>query len=43
VNAEERSVLISHGLDGLAAYYEGGLKPEDIANIMRAAQTAARR
>jgi len=41
LNAKERSVLISHGLEGLAAYYSGGIKPEEIANLMRAAQTAA--
>jgi hypothetical protein len=41
LNTKERSVLISHGLQGLAAYHAGGIKPEDIANMMRAAQTAA--
>jgi hypothetical protein len=41
INLRERAVLIEHGLEGLAAYYEGGLKAEDVANIFNAAQTIA--
>ena len=36
--AAERQALIRSGLDGLAAYHAGGLKPEDIANLIRFAQ-----
>jgi hypothetical protein len=41
LNTKDREMLISHGLDGLAAYHSGGLKPEDIANFFRAAQSIA--
>jgi hypothetical protein len=41
LNTQERAMLLSHGLDGLAAYHAGGLKPEEIANFFRAAQAAA--
>jgi hypothetical protein len=34
-------MLISHGLDALSAYYEGGITGADIANIISAAQTIA--
>ena len=41
INLRERGVLIDHGLEGLVAYYEGGLNPTDLANILNAAQTVA--
>ena len=41
INLRERAVLIEHGLEGLASYYQGGLKPEDVANLLNAAQTIA--
>ncbi len=41
LNTKDREMLVSHGLDGLAAYYAGGLKPEEIANFFRAAQSIA--
>jgi tetrahydromethanopterin S-methyltransferase subunit G len=41
LNTKEREVLVGYGLDGLAAYHAGGIKPEDIANFFRAAQTIA--
>ena len=41
INTKEREMLVSHGLEGLAAYHAGGLKPEEIANFFRAAQSIA--
>jgi uncharacterized protein YukE len=41
VNTQDREMLVSRGLDGLAAYYAGGVKPEEIANFFRAVQVAA--
>ena len=41
LNTKEREALVGYGLDGLAAYHAGGLKPEQIANFFRAAQTIA--
>lgn len=41
INIREREMLVAHGLDGLAAYHSGGLKPEEIANFFRAAQSIA--
>lgn len=41
LNTQDREMLVSHGLDGLAAYYAGGIKSEQIANFFRAAQAAA--
>jgi hypothetical protein len=41
VNAEERAAVVSRGLEGLVAYHGGGLTAEDVANFLRAAQTAA--
>lgn len=41
LNTQDREMLVSHGLDGLAAYYAGGIKPEQIANFFRAAEAAA--
>ncbi len=41
LNARLRSILISHGLDALSAYYEGGITGADMANIISAAQTIA--
>lgn len=41
LNTKDREMLVSHGLDGLAAYHAGGLKPEEIANFFRAAQSIA--
>lgn len=39
INMREREMLVSHGLEGLAAYHAGGLKPEDIANFFRAVES----
>jgi len=41
LNTNEREVLVGYGLDGLAAYHAGGLKPEQIANFFRAVQAIA--
>jgi hypothetical protein len=41
LNTKDREALVSNGLDGLAAYHSGGLKPEQIANFFRAAQSIA--
>ena len=41
INTREREMLVGYGLDGLAAYHAGGLRPEQIANFFRAAQTIA--
>lgn len=41
INTRERELLVRYGLDGLAAYHAGGLRPEQIANFFRAAQTIA--
>jgi hypothetical protein len=41
VNADSRAQLIRHGLEGIATYEAGGITPDDVANIFRAAQTIA--
>ncbi len=41
INAMEHEALIGRGLQGLVTYHEGGLKPETIANLLRAAQMVA--
>ena len=41
INTRDREMLVSYGLDGLAAYHAGGLRPEQIANFFRAAQSIA--
>jgi hypothetical protein len=41
INAQEHEALISRGLQGLAAYHEGGITPETVANFLRAAQAVA--
>ena len=41
LNTKEREMLVAYGLDGLAAYHAGGLRPEEIANFFRAAQSIA--
>ena len=41
LNTRNREMLVSHGLDGLASYHAGGLKPEEITNFFRAAQSIA--
>ena len=41
LNTKEREVLVGYGLDGLAGYHAGGLRPEQIANFFRAVQTIA--
>jgi hypothetical protein len=41
VNADSRAQLIRHGLEGIATYEAGGITPDDVANVFRAAQTAA--
>ena len=38
VNAQEHEALISRGLQGLVAYHESGIKPETVANFIRALQ-----
>ena len=38
INDVQYQALIRSGLDGLAAYHAGGLKSEDIANLIRFAQ-----
>ena len=39
INTRDREMLVSHGLEGLAAYHAGGLRPEQIANFFRAVQS----
>jgi hypothetical protein len=41
LNTRNREMLVRHGLQGLATYHAGGLKPEEIANFFRAAQSIA--
>ena len=41
LNTKEREALVGYGLDGLAAYHAGGIRPEQIANFFRAVQTIA--
>jgi thioesterase domain-containing protein len=41
LNTRDREMLVGHGLEGLATYHAGGLKPEEIANFFRAAQSIA--
>jgi hypothetical protein len=41
VNAQAHEALIGRGLEGLAAYHRGGVTPEEIANVIRAAQAVA--
>jgi hypothetical protein len=41
INDAERVAVIQAGVQGLVAYHEGGIKAEDIANIIRSAQTIA--
>jgi hypothetical protein len=41
LNTRNREMLVGHGLEGLATYHAGGLKPEEIANFFRAAQSIA--
>ena len=41
INIREREMLVAHGLDGLTAYHAGGIKPEEVANFFRAAQSIA--
>ncbi len=41
INSREHEALIARGLEGLAIYYKGGIKPETIANFLRAAQAVA--
>lgn len=41
LNTKDREALVSNGLDGLAAYHSGGLRPEQIANVFRAVQSIA--
>jgi hypothetical protein len=41
INAREHEALISSALKGLDTFEEGGVKPEDVANLIRAAETAA--
>ena len=38
INARQHEALIGRGLQGLSAYHQGGLKPETVANFLRAAQ-----
>ncbi len=39
-NLREREAVILRGLQGLVAFHQGGITSEDIANIIRIAQTA---
>ena len=41
VNGREHEALISRSLQGLALYYDGGVRPETIANFLSAAQGVA--
>ncbi len=38
IHADEHATIIRSGLKGLVAYHEGGVKPDTIANILRAAE-----
>jgi hypothetical protein len=41
LNMREHEVLLSGGISGLAAFEGGGIKPQDVANIVTAAQAVA--
>ncbi len=41
INAKERQTLIGLGIQSLGTYQQNGVTPDEIANLMRAAQTAA--
>lgn len=41
LNAEEREILIQSGLTGLKLFHDGGLRPEQVANILRGLQALA--
>ena len=41
INAAEREAIIGRQLDAMRVYYEGGLTPEQIGNILGLAQVAA--
>jgi hypothetical protein len=41
VNAQAHEALIGRGLEGLAAYHRGGITPQEIANLIHAAQAVA--
>ncbi|HEY2232562.1 MAG TPA: hypothetical protein VGK01_03715 [Candidatus Angelobacter sp.] len=41
LNAQENEVLLRAGITGLATYEAGGIKPEDVANIIHTAQVLA--
>jgi len=40
LNAREHELLIASALKGLDMFEQGGIKPEDVANLIRAAQAA---
>jgi hypothetical protein len=41
LSAQEQEVLLHSGITGLATYEAGGIKPEDVANVIHTAQTLA--
>ncbi|HXO39144.1 MAG TPA: hypothetical protein VN872_10925 [Candidatus Acidoferrum sp.] len=41
LNTQENEVLLHAGITGLATYEAGGIKPEDVANIIHTAQALA--
>ena len=41
INAKERETLIGLGIQSLGTYQQNGVTPDEIANLIRAAQTAA--
>jgi hypothetical protein len=41
LNAQDQEVLLHSGITGLAIYEAGGIKPQDVANIIHTAQTLA--
>lgn len=41
LNAQEQEVLLHSGITGLATYEAGGIKPQDVANVISMAQALA--
>jgi hypothetical protein len=41
LDAREHSTLLRTSIQGLATYEQGGIKPQDIANLISAAEVAA--
>jgi hypothetical protein len=40
INEQEREVFVLRGLESLNAYHQGGIRPDEVANLLRAAEAA---